>query len=375
MNDLEKRARDLHFDSILVDGHCDTIGRVVDKGEDLTKRTRGHIDLPKMREGGLDAQFFAFWIEPKHVEMKMATRRTLDMMDALRRVEATAKGRFVIATTSDAIRRAAAKKILAGVPCIEGGHAIENDLAVVREFGRLGIRYMTLTWNNSTDWADAAAEAPRHSGLTKLGREIVREMNRVGILVDLSHVHELTFWAAIETTTKPVIVSHSCARALCDHRRNLWDPQLRAVAKNNGVVCINYYSCFISQSFKDVSDDAWSGSGAEERAARRRFRDPAKRAAALDRVHHRYGNAEHRLPRPAFSALLDHVEHVAKIAGADHVGLGSDFDGVSSLPREIDDCSMLPKITTGLLARGFSSKDVKKVLGENVLRVMKESES
>ena len=374
MNDQEKRARELHFESIVVDAHADTIGRVVDGGEDLTRRTRGHIDVPKMRAGGLDAQFFAFWIEPKHVERGMSLRRTLDMMDALRSVEARSKGRFVVATTADAVRRAASRRVPAGVPCIEGGHAIENDLAVVREFGRLGIRYMTLTWNNSTDWADAAAEKPRHNGLTRFGRDVVREMNRAGIMVDLSHVHEKTFWAAIGTTRKPVIVSHSCARALCNHRRNLWDPQLKAVAKNAGVVCINYYSCFISQPFKERTDAMWDERDAEERGIRRRVKDRAKLEPALKRIHDRYERIEHGLPRPAFGVLLDHIDHVARVAGVDHVGLGSDFDGVASLPREIDDCSMLPRVTRGLLERGHSAAAVKKILGGNVLRVMEYNE-
>jgi len=361
-NDLDRRARDLHFESILVDGHADTLGRVLDKGEDLSKPTRGHIDVPKMRKGGLDAQFFACWIEPRHVAERSCARRTLQMIDALHRVKGVA-----IARTSSDIRRA---RDPAGVLCIEGGHAIENDLGVLRRFAELGVRYMTLTWNNSTDWADACAERPRHNGLTKLGREIVREMNRTGIMVDLSHVHEVTFWAAMATTRRPVIVSHSCARALCDHRRNLWDPQLRAVAKNNGVVCVNYYSAFISQEFKDACATFRDREEREDKAMRR-----AKRPErAIVRMHERYDRLSSRVPRPPLSVLLDHLDHIARVAGPDHVGLGSDFDGVSSLPREMDDCTMLPNITRGLLARGWSPRDVRNVLGENVLRVMKANE-
>jgi membrane dipeptidase len=199
-------------------------------------------------------------------------------------------------------------------------------------------------------------------------------MNRSGILVDLSHVHESTFWAAIETTTKPVIVSHSCARALCDHRRNLWDPQLRAVAKNGGVVCINYYSCFISQPFKERTDAMWEKRDAEEAATRRRLRDRGRREAALKRIHDRYERIEHGLPRPPLGVLLDHIDHVARVAGIDHVGLGSDFDGVASLPLGIDDCSMLPRVTRGLLERGHAAAAVRKILGENVLRVLEQNE-
>lgn len=374
MRDLERRARDLHFDSVLVDGHADTIGRVVDGGEDLTKRTRGHIDLDKMRRGGLDAQFLACWIEPRHVEQGIAVRRTLDMIDAIRGVERRARGRFRVAVSASEVRRAAAAGIPAGVPCIEGGHAIENDLAALRMFAALGVRYMTLTWNNSTDWADAAAETPRHDGLTTFGREVVREMNKSGVMVDLSHVHEKTFWAAIATTRKPVIVSHSCARALCDHRRNLWDDQLRAVGRNRGVVCVNYYSTFISGDFKGRAEALWREQRAEERKARRLHRDPERRKAAMEMIGERYHRLEGRLPRPPLSLLIDHIDHIAKTAGVDHAGLGSDFDGVSSLPRQMDDCTMLPRITSALLERGYGPAEVRKILGGNLLRVMEANE-
>lgn len=367
MDELARRARDLHFESILVDAHADTIGRVVDRGEDLTRRTAGHIDLPKMRAGGLDAQFFACWIEPKHVRERVCVRRTLDMIDALRGVEARARGAFAIARSAADIRRAAARGIPAGVACIEGGHAIENDLSALRMFAELGVRYMTLTWNNSTDWADACGERPRHGGLTKFGREVVREMNRTGVMVDLSHVHEVTFWAAIETTRRPVIVSHSCARALCDHRRNLWDPQMKAVARNGGVVCVNYYSGFVGAGFRERTIEL---DREFERDERRAHRD----RAALNRVHRRYDAALRRLPRPALSELLDQIDHLVRVAGPDHVGLGSDFDGVSSLPAGLDDCTRTPKVTEGLLRRGHSAKVVRKILGENVLRVMRANE-
>ncbi len=348
---------DLHFDAIVVDGHADTIGRALDKGEDLSRRTRGHIDLPKMRAGGLDAQFFACWIEPRHVKAGTCAKRTLQMIDAIRRVPG-----LTVAVSADDVRRAAAAGKPAAIPCIEGGHAIENDLGVMRTFAALGVRYMTLTWNNSTDWADACAERPRHNGLTKFGREVVREMNRTGVIVDISHVHQVTFWAALAATRRPVMASHSCARALCDHRRNLWDPQLRAVGRNRGVVCVNFYSSFISQSFKDASDPLWKA------------RDREQRGRDLPGIHRKYERMEAKLPRPPLSVLLDHIDHIARIAGVDHVGLGSDFDGVSSLPVGVEDCSKLPAITRGLRARGWKPRDIRKVLGENVLRVMKANE-
>ncbi len=345
LRDLSRRAREIHDRAILVDGHCDTIGRAVDRGEDLSKRTKGHIDVPRMRAGGLDAQFFAFWIEPKHVAAGVEVQRTLQMLDALRRV----KGLEVCRSAAD-VRRAARARRPAGIACIEGGHAIRNDLAVLRVYASLGIRYMTLTWNQSTDWADAAAQAPKHGGLTKFGREVVREMNRTGILVDLSHVHEKTFWAALETTRKPVIASHSSCRAICDHRRNLWDDQLRGIARNGGVVGINFYSRFLSPTFKKAAE------------ALPTFK-PRKNSTVHD-------DPESRLPRPAFEEAIDHVDHACRVAGVDHVGLGADFDGVSSLPEGIDGAQDLPRITEALLRRGYTARDLVKILGGNFLRVL-----
>jgi len=365
----------LHMDAIVVDGHADTIGRALDDGEDLGLETgKGHLDLPRMFRGGLDAQFMSCFVEPKYLHRKEAAKRAFRMIDAVKQWAAKYPDRLTIARTAAEVRRAAAAKKVCGILCIEGGHAIEEDLGLLRSFFELGVRYMTLTWNNSLSWAEAARDPGKVKGLTDFGRDVVREMNRLGMLVDLSHVHENTFWDAIATTNTPVIASHSCARALCDHVRNLKDDQLRALAKNGGVVGVNFYSGFLSQTFfdrkrkADVADD-------EERArARAKHQDdPAAMDRALKEISRNYDRSEFEMERPPLDLLVDHIEHIAKVAGIDHVGLGSDFDGVTALPEGVQDCSDLPNLTRRLLERGFSEADVRKVLGENFLRVMEQS--
>jgi len=368
-------ALDLHLDAIVVDGHADTISRFLDDGEDLGSETgKGHLDLPRMFRGGLDAQFMSCWVEPKYVQRKEAAKRALRMIDAVKQWAARYPDRLAIAKTAAEVRRAVAQKKVCGILCIEGGHAIEEDLGLLRSFFELGVRYMTLTWNNSLSWAEAARDPGKVKGLTDFGRSVVREMNRLGMLVDLSHVSENTFWDAIAVADTPVIASHSCARALCDHVRNLRDEQLKALAKNGGVVGVNFYSGFLSQSFYDRKKKADADDDDERAQAREKHRDdPAAMDRALKEISRRYDASEAAMSRPPLDLLVDHIEHIAKVAGIDHVGLGSDFDGVTALPEGVNDCSELPNLTRRLLERGFSPSDVRKVLGENFLRVMERS--
>lgn len=365
-------ALQLHLDAIVVDGHADTISRFLDEGEDLGAETgRGHLDLPRMFRGGLDAQFMSCWVEPKYVQRKEAAKRALRMIDAVKQWAARYPDRLAIARTGTEVRRAAAEGKVCGILCIEGGHAIEEDLGLLRSFFELGVRYMTLTWNNSLSWAEAARDPGKVKGLTDFGREVVREMNRLGMLVDLSHVSENTFYDAIAVADTPVIASHSCARALCDHVRNLKDDQLRALASNGGVVGVNFYSGFLSQSFYDRKKKADQADEEEREQARERHKDdPASMDRALKEIGRRYDQSEAAMARPPLDLLIDHIEHIAKVAGIDHVGLGSDFDGVTALPDGVNDCSELPNITRRLLHRGFSGPEVRKILGENFLRVM-----
>ncbi len=368
-------ALDLHMDAIVVDGHADSISRSLDDGEDLGVETgKGHLDLPRMFRGGLDAQFMSCFVEPKYLQRKESAKRAFRMIDAVKQWAAKYPDKLVIARTAADVRRAAAAKKVCGILCIEGGHAIEDDLGLLRTFFELGVRYMTLTWNNSLSWAEAARDPGKVKGLTDYGREVVREMNRLGMLVDLSHVHENTFYDAIATTNTPVIASHSCARALCDHVRNLKDDQLRALAKNGGVVGVNFYSGFLSQTFLDRKKSADRSDDVERAQARERHtEDPAAMDKALKEISRKYDQSEAAMARPPLDLLIDHIEHIAKVAGIDHVGLGSDFDGVTAVPDGVQDCSQLPNLTRRLLERGFAPGDVRKILGENFLRVMEQS--
>jgi membrane dipeptidase len=368
-------ALQLHRDAIVVDGHADTISRALDGGEDLGAETgRGHLDLPRMFRGGLDAQFLSCWVEPKYVQRKEAAKRALRMIDAVQQWAAAYPDRLALARTAGEVRRAVGSGKVCGILCIEGGHAIEEDLGLLRVFFELGVRYMTLTWNNSLSWAEAARDPGKVKGLTDFGRGVVREMNRLGMLVDLSHVSENTFYDAIAVSDTPVIASHSCARALCDHVRNLRDDQLRALARNGGVVGVNFYSGFLSQTFYDRKKSADVADDEDRARAREAHRDdPAAMDRSLREISARYDASEAAMPRPPLDLLIDHIRHIADVAGIDHVGLGSDFDGVTALPEGVDDCSELPNLTRRLLERGFSAGDVRKVLGENFLRVMERS--
>jgi membrane dipeptidase len=254
---------------------------------------------------------------------------------------------------------------------VEGGHMIADDLALLRTYARLGVRYLTLTHNYNTSWADASQDTPKHCGLTPFGREVVRELNGLGVMVDISHVADTTFNDVIATSAAPVLASHSSCRAISSHVRNMSDDQIRALAKNGGVMMINYNMDFLSQEFNDAAKPTKAEADAEiARVCRKDDEECAMLTGArLDREWIKAG----RLPPVTWEKILDHVDHVVKVAGVDHVGLGSDFDG-ASMPIGMDDASMLPKITAGLLVRGYSEGDVRKILGENLLRVMGEVE-
>ena len=356
-----EHARELHFSSILVDTHSDSLARTVDDGDDLgTDTGRGHMDLPRMRAGNQTAQFFAAYVHPEYLEQGTAVQRVLQYTDAMNRLCEEYPDEIEMAGTAADIRRIASAGKLAGILCLEGGHAIIDDLAVLREFHRLGVRYMTLTHNNSNNWGDGILDEERHGGLTDFGRDVVREMNRIGILVDISHVSVKTFWDAMETTTKPVIASHSSSYVICQNPRNMNDDQLRAVAKNGGVVGVNFEVTFVSQS-RNVEENRLNTQRDEEMAG---ASDDAK-----SEIESRYSCLVEGLARPNWTEIVDHIDHMVKVAGIDHVGLGSDFDGCR-LPTGMEDCTKVPKITEELVRRGYSDADIRKILGENTLRVM-----
>jgi membrane dipeptidase len=346
---LRERAMKLHREAIVIDTHNDITSAITDDGFDMgAKDTSGknQTDIPRMKEGGLDADFFAIYVAAKYAKEGGAARRALDMIDGVYEQARRHPESLEMAFTSDDIRRIHKADKIASLMGIEGGHAIEDSLSALRQFYRLGVRYMTLTHTNTNNWADSAGginnpAEKRHGGLSDFGREVVREMNRLGMMVDVSHVADDTFQDVIETTQAPVIASHSSCRALTSVPRNLTDDMLKALAKNRGVVMINFYNGFINTEYARPGTQA-----------------PAKPANAA-----------------TMEMLIQHFEHAIKVAGIDHVGIGSDFDGVDGmLPGGMEDVSKLPAITYELLKRGYSDADVKKVLGENMLRVMAEVE-
>jgi len=361
--DNARRAADLNQRSFVFDAHCDTILSMLKEGRDLGKRNKaGHIDIPRMIEGGLNAQVFALWVEPDHWP-DHAAHRTLVMLDALLNAVNKYPGRLSLALSAADARKAYKEGKIAVFIGIEGGHAIEDDLAVLRMFHRLGVRLMTLTWMKNTNWADGSGDDPEHGGLTPFGEKVVREMNRLGMVIDLSHVSDETFYDALKITNKPVVVSHSCCRSPCDHHRNPTDAMLKALAKNGGVIGINFFSAFLDPEVNKLSTRLWARI---EKLWQKHEKDPATYQKLKKPLVDEY---KKKVPEVPIERLIDHIDHVVDVAGIDHVGLGSDFDGMSLTPRGLDDVSKLPLITEKLLERGYSEEDIAKILGGNLLRV------
>jgi membrane dipeptidase len=379
---VSAKARAIHDSAIVVDTHADTPQRFLDEGFDIgsTDPTDiGHISLDKAHRGNLGAEFFSIWVDPATNQGHFA-RHTFDLIDSVYEQAARHPDRMMMAFSVADIERAHIDHKLAALMGIEGGHSIENDMHLLRDYYRLGVRYMTLSWSNTNEWADSSGDindpkVEHHNGLTDFGKQVVLEMNRLGMMVDISHVADKTFWDAIATTKAPVIASHSSARALVDAPRNMTDDMLRAVARNGGVVQVNFYSAFVDQNFRNANE----AQDKDENAAVQNYLDSLKAQGKpvnyieKDRIEREW-NA--KIPRPPFKSLIDHIDHIAKVAGIDHVGLGSDFDGVSgATPQGMDSAADLPKITQGLLDRGYGAEDIRKILGGNLLRVFRQVET
>jgi membrane dipeptidase len=379
---VSAKAQAIHDSAIVVDTHADTPQRFLDEGFDIGStdlNDAGHISLDKARRGNLGAEFFSIWVDPETNQGHFA-RHTFDLIDSVYEQAARHPDRMMMAFSVADIESAHREHKLAALMGIEGGHSIENDIHLLRDYYRLGVRYMTLSWSNTNEWADSSGDindskVERHNGLTDFGKQVVLEMNRLGMMVDISHVADKTFWDAIATTKAPVIASHSSARALVDAPRNMTDDMLRAVARNGGVVQVNFYSGFVDQSFRNANE----AQDKDEKAAVQNYLDSLKAQGKpvnyieKDRIEREWTA---KIPRPPFKVLIDHIDHIAKVAGVDHVGLGSDFDGVSgATPQGMDSAADLPKITQGLLDRGYSAEDIKKILGGNILRVFRQVET
>ena len=355
---------------ILIDAHIDTVQRMLDGPVDISVRlSDGHVDVPRMRAGGVSAVFFAIWIDESYGP-GTAYKRAMDLIGAVRRL--TERSRDVeLVTTADGIRAAARRDKLAVLMGVEGGHAIENSLQKLEALYSQGVRYMTLTWNNANDWAGASMDAGRTGGLSDFGRQVVRRMNELGMLVDVSHVSDATFRDVLAATSRPVIASHSGCRALADHPRNLTDDQLRALAKNQGVVGIIFYPVFLDEDFHKQYDEVNRRLQREFEAIRARY--PNQPGIADFEVDKYRGRELQSADVPGIDRLLDHIDHAVQVMGVDHVGLGSDFDGISVLPRPMKDATSLPLVVAGLQSRNYSDSDVRKICGENFLRVLSAS--
>ena len=362
---VSERARKVHDAGMLFDGHNDLPWRLRTDGDvafetlDIGKRLdTGQTDIPRMKQGGLKAQFWSVYIPSEHPD---PARTVTEQIDVVHRMVERYPDDLAIAYNADDVEAAVKAGKVASLIGIEGGVAIENDLAQLRAFHRLGARYMTLTHNKTLDWADAATDEPKSHGLSPFGERVVREMNRLGMLVDISHVSAETMAAAIRVSKAPVIASHSSAYALAQHPRNVPDDVLKLLPKNGGVVMVNFYSGFIVPDYATKLN-----------AARKRLRaenpDPADFAKAMD-AWSKSGN----LPRGTVSTVADHIDHVVKVAGIDHVGIGSDFDGITAWPAGLDDVSCYPRLTEELLKRGYPEADVHKILGANALRAFREA--
>ena len=361
---ISERARKIHASGMLFDGHNDLPWRLRAAGDmgldsiDLSKRSdSGHTDIPRLREGGLKAQFWSVYIPSEH---ENPARTVMEQIDLVHRMAERYPDDFAMAYSADDVERAVKAGKIASLIGIEGGVAIEDDLALLRTFARLGARYMTLTHNETLDWADAATDAPKHDGLTPFGERVVREMNRLGMLVDISHVSASTMADVLRVSRAPVIASHSSARALAPHPRNVPDEILKELPKHGGVVMVNFFSGFIvpeaGKQWQDI------------RELRAKYPDRAEQRKAMAEF-----RKAHPVPKATVQIVADHIDHIVKVAGIDHVGIGSDYDGIESVPVGLEDVSTYPRLTDELLRRKYSEADIHKILGGNALRALRKA--
>jgi membrane dipeptidase len=360
------RAREILGRSAGVDSHIDTAQRVLIENLDLSRRSPdGHVDLPRLRNGGMRAPFFALWV-PTYYHGAEAIRRTLQLRDAMQRLLEAQRSQVELALTASDVERITGAAKIAVVLTIESGHAIDDDLAVLRTYYRLGVRSMTLTHFRNTNWADSSTDKPAHNGLAKFGEEVVREMNRIGMIVDVSHVADKTFYDTLRVTRQPVIASHSSCRALSDVPRNMTDDMIRALAKNGGVIGINFGEGFLNQKDADLLKQSINAIS---------YREPNLTGKDLDAYAAKNYQQQIGKAQKAFATIDDvvaHIDHVVKIAGIDHVGIGSDYDGIAAPPKGLEDVSKMPALVAALLKRGYREQELRKILGGNFLRVMRQ---
>jgi membrane dipeptidase len=366
---LTEEALRIHRDAILIDGHNDLPWQFREKKDlsfdriDIAKPQKNlHTDIPRLRQGGIGAQFWAAFVPAETMKDGTAVRMTLEQIDVIHRMVRAYPDTFEMAHSADDILRIHKEGKIASLIGVEGGHSIDNSLGVLRMYYALGVRYMTLTHSDTLSWADSATDEAKHHGLTEFGEQVVHEMNRLGMMVDISHVSAETMKHALRVTRAPLIASHSSAFALAAHPRNVPDDVLVLMKKNGGVVMVNFFSGFIvpeaARAMKDMFQMA--------RDLRKKYPNESEFLLAL-----KEWQREHPIPRGSVHTLVDHIDHIVKVAGVDHVGIGSDFDGINVVPHQVEDVSYYPYITQELLNRGYSREDILKILGGNLLRVFR----
>lgn len=369
---ISDRAREIHRSALVFDGHNDLPWKLrdefdgsLDKCDLSCLQPKLQTDIPRLRQGGVGAQFWSVYVPAETRQAGTALRDTLEQIDLVYQIVARYPDTFELALTADDVERIHGQGKIASLIGVEGGHSIQDSLGALRQLYKLGARYMTLTHSDTLPWADSATDEPQHGGLTAFGEEVVREMNRLGMLVDISHVSADTMRDALSVSRAPVIASHSSAYGVAPHRRNVPDDVLKRLADNGGVVMVNFYSGYV------VPEAARTRAKFLEsrRELKVQFPDPAEHEAAVKRW-----DETHPISRGTVRTVVDHIDYVAKLAGVDHVGLGSDFDGISLAPRQLEDVSCYPNITQDLLDRGYSASEIRKVLGGNVLRVLRRAE-
>ncbi len=362
---ISTRARKLHFGSLVIDTHVDTTSKLLVPGWDFTAEHQdGHLDLPRLKKGGLSGLFFSIFV-PGTVTGPRAVNAALERIAAVYRLADDYPDQIVVCTTADEVRAAHRQGRIAALLGMEGGHMINDSLSILQIYARLGVRYLTLTHSLNVDWADSSGDQPRHNGLTDFGKSVVEELNRLGVIVDISHVSDATFWNALEVSRAPMIASHSSCRALTNHPRNMTDEMIKALASKGGVIQINYHIEFLDNGAAAYFRK--SEPLVDEYMSKHPGRDSYR--TAREEVIRKLGP----MPKVSWERIVDNIDHAVKLVGAEHVGLGSDFDG-ATMPEGLEDVSKLPKITEALLRRGYSESDIRKILGENTLRVLSEVE-
>lgn len=376
---LWQKALKLHRKAIVIDGHNDITSPMFDENFELSSSSLGkyhrdgdpfHTDLARFRQSGMTGEFFSIYVDKKYAVQGGSARRAMDLIDATYREVEKNPSVLTPCTTADEIRRAKKAGKICALMGIEGGHAIEDSLSVLRDFYRLGVRYMTLTHNNSNNWADSSRDKALHNGLTDFGKEVVREMNRIGMLVDVSHVSDKTMSDVLDISTAPIIASHSSAFAISAHPRNISDELLKRIAKNGGVVMVNFYPAFIDERHRREDTERSERLKPQLDALREKYKDDSNGYNEAERAL----LAQNPIYTPDYTRIADHIDHIVKVAGIDHVGIGSDFDGIPNLPNNLSGIEDLPVITYELLKRGYSENDVRKILGENFLRAFSAAE-